>query len=124
VERAQSSIFVGVDRHDIRQPREFEHFTNAAIQIAQHEAAAWILHYAGINPDEEAHAGGVDVIDLAEIGQNFRSSGVLDLFSPSAQVGGISARDEPAVEPEHAQITTGLYFDEHSTVMLLQLRVH
>ena len=51
--------------------------------------------------------GGVDVIDLAEVGQNLGGPGLLDVLGPAAQIGGILAGGEPAVEPEHAQIASG-----------------
>lgn len=103
-----------IDGHHIGEPGKFQNVANAAIQVGQGEPAGGVFQNAGIDADQEADAGGIDIIDLAEVSEDLAVAGILDLFGLAAQVHRILTGNKAAVQADDADIATILKFNEHA----------
>lgn len=75
--------------------------------------AAIVAPDTGVNSDQEADSGGIDVGNLAEIGDDVAASDILQLLAFDAQVFGILTRREAPFQPEDANVRSDFEVDLH-----------
>src|ERR1700687_498469 len=80
--------------------------------------AIGVLHDAGVNSNQKSNSGGIDIGDLAEVGEHLVIAGTFNFVRPGAQVGGVLSSGEAAVKPKDTNVALMLQFYEHVVIVL------